>query len=256
MDTTAESAQIKIVPDKKTYKPGDVAHVLVLTGGPAHVLVSTEGAGLYSRRVVNATGASVTVDVPILRTYAPNFFVNAIFLRDGEAHQGSKSISVPPDEHQLKVQVQPSKPQYQPGEAANYTIKAANNNGKSVSAEFSLGVVDEAIYSIHPELATDILKAFYGNVWNQVGTETSLTYYFHGEAGHKQMQLTDVRRSHALAKIKPERLVQPKVRKAFPDTAYWVGDVRTDHFAFPIVTCLLISSILTIVLNVVARLMR
>ena len=42
------------------------------------------------------------------------------------------------------------------------------------------------------------------------------------------MQLTDVRRSRALAQIKPERLVQPKIRKAFPDTAYWVGDVRTD----------------------------
>jgi len=222
------AAQIKIIPDQKTYKPGDTAHVLILTGGPAHVLVTTEGADLYSRRVVSTSGSSITVDVPILGTYSPNFFVNAVFLRDNEAHEGSKSVSVPPDEHKLQVQVQPSKPQYQPGEAASYTIKAADYTGKPVAAEFSLGVVDEAIYSIHPEIATDIVKAFYGSTYNKVGTETSLTYYFHGEAGHRQMQLTDVRRSRALAQIKPERLVQPKIRKAFPDTAYWVADVRTD----------------------------
>lgn len=223
-----QSAQIKIIPDQKTYKPGDTAHVLVLTGGPAHVLLTTEGADLYSRRVISTTGSSIMVDIPVLATYSPNFFVNAVFLRDNEEHQGTKSVSVPPDGHKLQVQIQPSKPQYQPGEAASYTIKAADNSGKPVAAEFSLGVVDEAIYSIHPEIATDILKEFYGSTYNQVGTETSLTYYFHGEAGHRQMQLTDVRRSRALAQIKPERLVQPKVRKAFPDTAYWVADVRTD----------------------------
>lgn len=222
------SAQVKIVPDQKTYKPGDTAHVLVLTGGQAHVLLTTEGSDLYSRRVLSTTGSSITVDVPVLPAYSPNFYVSAVFLRDNEEHQGQKSISVPPDAHKLQVQIQPSKPQYQPGEAASYTIKAADNTGHPVAAEFSLGVVDEAIYSIHPESATDILKEFYGSTYNTVGTETSLTYYFHGEAGHRQMQLTDVRRSRALAQIKPERLVQPKVRKAFPDTAYWVADVKTD----------------------------
>ena len=30
-----------------------------------------------------------------------------------------------------------------------------------------------------------------------------------------------------MAQLKPERLVQPKIRKAFPDTAYWVADMRT-----------------------------
>ena len=41
------------------------------------------------------------------------------------------------------------------------------------------------------------------------------------------MQLAGVRASQAWRQLKPERLVQPKVRKAFPDTAYWVADVST-----------------------------
>ena len=42
------------------------------------------------------------------------------------------------------------------------------------------------------------------------------------------MQLTSLRPPTALAALKPERLVQPKVRKAFPDTAFWVANLNTD----------------------------
>jgi hypothetical protein len=45
-----------------------------------------------------------------------------------------------------------------------------------------------------------------------------------------------------------------------PGSLRWVGrlpgDVRSDHFAFPIVTCLVISVVLTVVVNLLGRLMR
>ena len=63
----------------------------------------------------------------------------------------SKSLNVPPTAHQLNVQLVPSKPQYQPGESATYTIKASDASGKPMIADFSLGVVDEAIYGVRPE---------------------------------------------------------------------------------------------------------
>jgi hypothetical protein len=34
------------------------------------------------------------------------------------------------------------------------------------------------------------------------------------------------------------------------------GDIRGEHFAFPIVTCLVISVVATVVLNLIARLLR
>ena len=42
------------------------------------------------------------------------------------------------------------------------------------------------------------------------------------------MRLAELRPPSRLAQFKPERLVQPKVRKAFPDTAFWAADVVTD----------------------------
>ena len=223
-----EEERIQIVADKKSYQPGETAHVLIVTGqDPASVLVTAEGNGLYSGQVIKSSGGSVAVDVPVRPEFAPNFYVGAVFIRGNKLYQGSKSLSVPPTQHELNVQLLPSKPQYQPGEAASYTIKATDSGGKPVVAELSLGVVDEAIYAIKPETLQPIMNAFYGHIYTKVSTDTSLTYYFSGQAGKRAMQLAAVRPSHRLAQLKPERLVQPKVRKAFPDTAYWVADLRT-----------------------------
>ena len=84
-------------------------------------------------------------------------------------------------------------------------------------------MVDEAIYAIRKESVQDILAFFYGNNWNRVNTDTSLSYYFQGEAGKRRMQLARVRPGKALAHIKPEKLVEAEVRKAFPDTMFWTA---------------------------------
>ena len=56
--------RIQIVADKKSYKPGDIAHVLIVTGQePASVLVTAEGNGLYSGQVIKSNGGSVTVNI-------------------------------------------------------------------------------------------------------------------------------------------------------------------------------------------------
>ncbi len=231
-----QQERIQIVADKKSYAPGDTAHVLIVTGNqPTSVLVTAEGNGLYSAQVIKSRGGSVTVDVPIQPEFAPNFYVAAAFIRDNKFYSGNKSLKVPPTQHLLKVDLQPSKPQYQPGQPGAYTIKATDSSGKPVAAEFSLGVVDEAIYAIQPETVSNIVSAFYGTIYSKVATDSSLTYYFSGQAGKRAMPLAEGhgggvgRSSSALAQLKPERLVQPKIRKAFPDTAYWVADVRTDN---------------------------
>src|SRR5262249_39768627 len=52
--------------------------------------------------------------------------------------------------------------------------------------------------------------------------------FFSGAAGKRKMQLAQLRPPSRLAQLKPDRFVQPKVRKAFPDTAFWAADLVTD----------------------------
>lgn len=226
-----QNREIRMVADKKSYKVGETAHVLVLTGMPdAYLLVTTEARTVQTKRIVHATSASITLDVPITSDQQPNVFLTTVFIHDNKLYTASKSLKVPAVQQKLQIDIQPSQKQFLPGQKASYTLVARDSTGKPVAGEFSIGVVDEAIYAIRPDTAGDPHDLFYGPAYNRVSTDSSLNFYFSGEAGKKQMFLAFRGNANprALAQLKPETLVQPKVRKLFPDTALWVADVRTD----------------------------
>jgi uncharacterized protein YfaS (alpha-2-macroglobulin family) len=220
---------IQIIPDKKSYQPGDTAKILFITGvANAHVLFSREGRTLGEVKVIDSTGTSLTVEIPIREQDEPDFFVSAMFLKDNKLYQGSKRIKVPPQDKKLAVNVVSSKAQYRPGETGQFTLEAKDSAGKPVAGEFSVGIVDEAIYGVRPDTTQNIAQAFYGPDYNHVGTENSMVYVFRGEAGKRRIRLAELAsRRHSLAQLKPDRFVQPKVRKEFPDTALWLPAVKT-----------------------------
>jgi uncharacterized protein YfaS (alpha-2-macroglobulin family) len=223
--------QIRLIADKKSYKVGDTAHVLIMTGvADSHVLVTTEGRNIHTKTVVHAKSQTITVDIPLRSNDQPNIFVAAAFLNDNKLYESTRNLKVPAIQTKLHIEIQRTKDQFQPGQKAGYTIIARDANNKPVAGEFSLGIVDEAIYAIAPEASGDIHDFFYANVYDRVSTESSLSYYFNGEAGKKQMFLAYQSKNRtALAQLKPsDALVEPKVRKEFPDTALWLADVRTD----------------------------
>ena len=221
---------LQIVLDKKTYHPGETAQVLIMAGKPnTPVYVSLEGRDLVSYKLIRSQDSTAIFEVPITAANEPGIFVSAQFIRGGNLYRGNKYIKVPPVDHQMNVNITTDKPQYQPGQSAQYSISATAVDGKPVPlAEFSLGVVDEAIYAIRPDEMQDPLAYFFSHEWNRVQSEDSLDYYFNGEAGKRRMQLARLRPPSKLAQLKPEHLVQPKVRKAFPDTAFWAADLTTD----------------------------
>jgi len=229
--SAGESKEIRLVADKKFYQVGETAHVLVMTGIPeTFLLVTTEARTIQSKRVIHATSSTPTIDVPILSDHQPNVYVSVSFLRDNSFYQSSKSLKVPAIQQKLQIEIQPSKKQFAPGQDASYTLLARDFKGKPVVGEFSVGIVDEAIYGIYPDSSGDINTAFFGPVYDRVSTDSSMSFYFSGEAGKKEMFLTyrAPTNPRALAQLKPEPLVQPKVRKLFPDTALWLADVHTD----------------------------
>ena len=224
-----ETPDLEIYPDKRLYRPGDKARVLVVTNNPgARVLVTTEGQQVLTWSLQNSTESSFTVEIPIEERYEPNFFFSVTYIKNEQLFERSKNISVPATEKVLKVTVETDKPQYRPGEKVTYTISAEDSEGRPVSAELSLGVVDEAIYAVRPEGAQPPEKVFYRRRWNQVYTQYSTSYWFTGYSGLRKMELANLRAPTRLADFKTARVDQPKVRKEFPDTTYWAPTVTTD----------------------------
>jgi uncharacterized protein YfaS (alpha-2-macroglobulin family) len=221
---------VQIVPDKKVYRAGETAKMLIVAGKPnTPVYVSVEGRELRSYKLLRSKSSTATFEIPVTVNDEPGITVSATFVRNGNLHAGMKYIKIPPVEHQLNIAIATDKPQYQPGQTATYRVDVTTADGKPAPrAEVSLGVVDEAIYAVRRDATQDLLKFFFGRDWNRVMTESSLQYYFSGEAGKRRMRLAEIRPPSRLAQLKPERLAEPKVRKVFPDTAYWAADLVTD----------------------------
>ena len=221
---------IKLVPDKKSYRAGETAHVLaILPTDKAHLLVSTELTNVMSLQHVSSPGRSIILDIPIVANYAPNVFLNVSYVKNGDMYTSDQRLVVPARDKMLNLEIISNKNEYKPREIASYTILARNADGSPVSgAEVSLGVVDESIYSIAPDYSGNIKSEFYGMRYNSVATQLSIAYTFTGYAGDKPMDLARNKPTYQLADFKNEgSLVQPTIRKNFKDTAFWQPNVVT-----------------------------
>ena len=230
---TAQYDSIELIADKKSYRPGETARLLaVLPKENAELLVTVERQGVMSARVLRTQGRAATIDIPVEAAFAPNVHVEVAFVRDGELYTGTRSIAVPARDRLLNIEIIPDKNEYKPRETASYTIIARNADGSpAAGAEVSLGVVDEAIYSLSPEIG-DVRRSFYGRKYNEVNTSFATHFYIEGYSG--DAPLIALNRPGAglgvgsLADVKNQAQYEPPtIRKEFKDTAGWAPEVIT-----------------------------
>lgn len=228
------NTQAQIIADKKTYKVGDTAHLLLVTGlKEAWAIVTVEGESVQSRRLMHATSQSFAFDVPITQKAQPNLIVDAVLVHDDQVISAQRSLKVPLVERTLTVTVTPDKTKYLPEEKSSFDVFAVDANGKPVEADLSFGEVDDALYSVRSDTTPDPVSYFYPTRSVFLNPQSSFEFFFSGEAGIKSPLLAQLSNGSGMfhprmAQVKPgSDLVVPKVRKAFPDTAYWNPNVRT-----------------------------
>lgn len=99
----------------------------------------------------------------------PNMGVNAFTVRNGELHEASADLLIPPAGQLLAPSVVPGKSQYRPGEQGNVTIQVKGPDGKPVSNGIvALAVYDKALEYIARPNITDISKTVWGRL-NETG---------------------------------------------------------------------------------------
>jgi hypothetical protein len=227
-----QNTQAQIISDKKSYQVGDTAHLLLVTGlDESWAVVTAEGDSVQLRQLIHATGKSFAFDMPITKLAQPNLMVNAVIVHENQVITAQKSLKVPLVERTLTITATPNKTQYLPGEKGSFDVLAVDYQGKPVEADLSFGEVDEALYSVRPDSSGDIVATFYPRRYVYLNPQSSFEFFFSGTAGTKSpllARLGDGLYHPRLAQVKPgSDLVVPKVRKAFPDTAYWNPNVHT-----------------------------
>jgi hypothetical protein len=219
---------VSIVPDKQTYAVGDTAHILIAAPvTDTYLLVTTEGEAIYDSRVVKIAGGSTMMDLPIKERYAPNIYISVSAIFNDELYTENKNIIIPPTEKFITIEVTSNKAVYEPQEKGTFTIKTTDDKGKPVTAEVSLGIVDDAIYAISPELVDEIQKYFYSLRYHSVDTSSSLYFRFYGYSHRKGLLAGLPEKETKLADFKGDSLVEPVIRKDFKDTMYWSPTITT-----------------------------
>ncbi|HUT00860.1 MAG TPA: MG2 domain-containing protein, partial [Phycisphaerae bacterium] len=173
---------LEILTDKRTYQPGETAHVMINTKhAGSYVLFSddVDNNHLMSWRMLHLPKKHTVVDIPINRHSQPNFFIEATTVADTRVHSQSRRICVPPENGVIKVSVASDKAEYKPGEKATVKVTARTLEGKPAQAQVTLSAFDKSVLYIQGEYTPKIAKFFHGNLrYHSVRVSTNLTEQF------------------------------------------------------------------------------
>ena len=151
-----------LIPDKQTVVPGGkvkVAIALPKANRDVVLMVSTDR--LSSAQVVHSSGTTTSVDVDAPRD-AATFGIIAMLPGENGVEQAQTTIKVTPPARALHVTIAAAKKRYAPGDRATFDIRVVDAQGHPQRTELGIGVVDESIYAVQAEDATNPLDALYG----------------------------------------------------------------------------------------------
>jgi len=172
--------ELTLVPDAQIYQPGDTAEILVQSpfADANGLLVVTRGAIHYTETIDFDPAGTAVVQIPIVADDIPGiglqFEVAGVAPRsiDGEASAdlpprpafaaGRLTLSVPPDERQLSIDVAPRVEKLEPGADTQVDVAVTDATGEPVAdAELAVIVIDEAVLSLTNYQLGDPLESFY-----------------------------------------------------------------------------------------------
>ena len=234
--TRYDHNRIDLVPERKVYKPGDTARIMIKAPWEkATALVTTEREGVRTHRRFALASSQQAITVPITEADIPNVFVSVLLVKgrsqDATPDDGSDpgkpsfrlgyvELEVEDGSKRLTVTTKADKEEFRPANKANVSVLVKDQAGKPAVSEVTLWAVDYGVLSLTAFQTPDVLKSVYVQKALQVLT-------------------TDSRQ-----RIVSRRVLTPKggdegggggeapgagtMRKDFRVLAFWVGSVVTD----------------------------
>ncbi|MFL6257179.1 MAG: alpha-2-macroglobulin family protein, partial [Pyrinomonadaceae bacterium] len=171
---------VELIPDRKEYRAGDVAEILVQSPfTPAEGILTLRRSGLVRTERFQMDGPSHTLRVPIEEGFTPNIHVQVDLVGaaaraddKGQADEklpkrpafasGSISLSVPPLARKLLVTATPRDKALEPGGETIVAVEVKDAAGRPVAgSELAVVVVDESVLALTGYKLEDPLAVFY-----------------------------------------------------------------------------------------------
>jgi alpha-2-macroglobulin len=228
--------RIELVPEKKTYRPGETARIMIKSPWEsATALLTTEREGVRTWQPFELTSTQQTISVPITEKEIPNFFVSVLLVK-GRTKQdpgvdgsdpgkpafrlGYVELQVEDATKRLAVDVKANRDEFRPAAKAQIEVNVKDAAGRPSQSEVTLWAVDYGVLSLTGYTTPDVLDSIYLDKALQVSNEDSRQ------------------------RIISRRVLTPKgasdgggggkdagpgtLRKDFRVLAFWVGSLVTD----------------------------
>ncbi len=172
--------QVRLLLDKKEYKAGETAEVLVIPPWyPAEATMTLQRNGIVKLERFTMTGPSQTLKVKIEEAWTPDMTVQVDLVGqaprttdDGEVDDklpkrpafasGTVSISIPPASRKLALTVTPRDDKLEPGGETVVHVNLKDADGQPVAGgEVAVIIVDEAVLALTGYRVPDPLPTFY-----------------------------------------------------------------------------------------------
>ncbi len=222
---------IEIVLDRERYRAGETAEALITFSDPVDQALLTlerdkvEQVGLLGGGADWIVPKRVApnqwrVKIPVKDEYGPNIMFSVAYTRQGDFVFQNAGLQI--IEPRIALTFKTDKEVYQPGEKVTLDV-TAQLDGKPVSTLVALGVVDEMIYVLQPEIAPDIGDFFYHPRRNNVRTTASLSFISFDLAAGRTAG-APARHNYNERGVK----VLERPRRDNIDTALWAPSLKTD----------------------------
>ncbi|RME91353.1 MAG: hypothetical protein D6767_05355, partial [Candidatus Hydrogenedentota bacterium] len=236
-----ERSNISILPDKKTYKPGEKAIFSATLPylnrrGKTPIYTFIENDDIQYAKIYYTKKKMAFLPVRLTMPMAPNFQIHAYQYYVKKTEKGIKwtvasgkyEVILPPSNLFLNVSLNPDRVRYKPGETGKLVVRVQDAKGNPVKADFSLAVVDEAIFAIQKPAFTDIRPELYPRKRYRIQNANSLNFRFYGYSQKVSLYSYLMHnRDRYLAELKGRK--PPRVRKNFKDTALFKANGRTNR---------------------------
>lgn len=155
---------LELTPDEKEYAPGETVQLQVSTDLPnSTVLLFLRPAnGLCpAPQLLNISGKSTVVQIPVTADDQPNFFVEALTIAGGKVHSEIREIVVPPEERVTSVDVRPSAERGRPGDTARVQVSLKDVQGNPITGNVVVSVYDASLEAIAADTIPEIRSFFW-----------------------------------------------------------------------------------------------
>lgn len=233
---TGDSNGLGVKLDKTTYRPGDVAHVLVQSPYPeAEMYLAVVRHGAFLERTALVHGAAPEASFTVTKDMLPNAAVQIVLVRRGRplssgvptgldklASTGFAPFEVALDGKYLHVDVAPQHATVEPGGRERLALRLRAADGSPVRGELTVAVVNDAILQLSGYRFPDLVKSVYAD--EPISTRLADNY---GDV-ELRPQSTALDKGYGYGGGVMAGPASTRVRTKFLPLAYWNAAVRTD----------------------------